>query len=349
MLNNNILTPEMIYFIEALKVEGCWSLKYSNWDIQNKNLPFIENIEKILKKNFKSQIFKKILVKIEPPDQNFNKKDIALKRNNENLKFHINNSPFSKTNKVITLIPYEKQVHLTLIVKNKSFPISIKPAKEEIQVITALKGWAYCDLKIYNKDLQKAVVAFIKKKELKVEPFLFSANKKYVAAAFSALIDAEGSLDYYRLMRRLRIRMRSPAYLQNWKELLKKFKVHAHFSQITQKDYALAISGWEDFNKLNAMGLELHQSKKVRKWRAILNSYKRNQVSRNTALNFYTHKLKEIGKPITAQALAAKLKKNKRVVNHYLTKLMRQNLLDVDKTKTAYLYSAKKIGVYENR
>ena len=48
-------------------------------------------------------------------------------------------------------------------------------------------------------------------------------------------------------------------------------------------------------------------SKKARKFENILKSYKRRQVSRDTAHKFYIKKLKEIGKPITAREFAEKL------------------------------------------
>ncbi|MCK5283387.1 MAG: hypothetical protein KAK00_08325 [Nanoarchaeota archaeon] len=62
---------------------------------------------------------------------------------------------------------------------------------------------------------------------------------------------------------------------------------------------------------------------------------------RETACKFYLKKLKEIVKPITARELASKLNKDKRIVNHYLTKLMKKDLIKVDKSKVAYLYSFK--------
>ena len=42
------LTENLIYLIECLKVEGYWSLKNYECSIQNKNLPFLRHIEKLL-------------------------------------------------------------------------------------------------------------------------------------------------------------------------------------------------------------------------------------------------------------------------------------------------------------
>jgi hypothetical protein len=341
LLENIRLTPELVYFMEALKVEGYWSTEYSNWNIQNKNLCFIRHIEDILKTYFgEIRLKKKILLKIEPSNQNFSKEDVNLRLNDIELPFHIANSEFSKTNKIIAFLPHEKQQSAVLRIKGRVFPISIRESEEEFVVTAPFRGWAYCDLKLYDKDMQKVVISLLKKKELMVEPFLFDADKQLVAAAFSALVDAEGNLSYYGLTRKLLIRMRKPTYLEGWKTLLKTFGIHAHFSKITEKDYQLCISGWDDFNKLKELGVAFYHSKKARKWKEIFDSYKRHQISRNMAIQFYVQELKKLNTPMTARDFAKSLKKSKRTLGHYLTILMRKDFIRVDKTKPTYLYSA---------
>ena len=135
--------------------------------------------------------------------------------------------------------------------------------------------------------------------------------------------------------------MRNKKYLQDWKKLLRKFGIEARFSQNTDLEYGLYIEGWEDFDKLQKLGLKLYHSKKVKKLEEILKSYKRNQVSRNSAYEFYIQKLKEIGKPVTAREFAEKLGKSKRVVNHYLTRLIKKNLIKVNKQEVTYFYYSK--------
>lgn len=334
------LTPEFIYFIEALKVEGYWSLKHRTISIQNKNLPFLKYIETILK-NLKINVSKRILVKIKP-FIDFNKKNTLISHNQRKLNFHIEKSPFDGSKKIVTSLPYKEKYNLQLKIKNKNFPIVIEKSEEEIEVKSNLKGWAYCDIKTSNINLLRFLSEFIgDNKKLKVEPFLINSDKEYVAAAFSALIDAEGSIDHYKLFRKIRIRMRAKNYLKEWQELLEKFNIQSRLSKNTDKEYGLTIEGWEDFDRLKRIGLNLRHSKKNKKFKEIFDSYIRNQISRNTAFQFYTQKLKEIDKPITTRELSKKLGKSKRVVNHYLTILMRKNLIKVNKSKSTYLYSNK--------
>ena len=122
-------------------------------------------------------------------------------------------------------------------------------------------------------------------------------------------------------------------YLSDWQKVLNNLGVSSRHDK-----EGLTIEGWEDFNKLKKLGLKLFHSKKKKKWHNILNSYKRKQVSRNGALNFYLSKLKEIGKPITAKEFAKMTNKSKRVINHFLKKLAEKNLIKIDKSEIAWKY-----------
>ena len=134
------------------------------------------------------------------------------------------------------------------------------------------------------------------------------------------------------------IRMINFNYLNDWKKLLDKFKIYSHIGK-DRNLYNLVISGWEDFNKLQKLGLCLFHSKKSEKFNKILNTYKVKQISRDSWKRFYINKLKEVGRPVNAAEFAKILDKSKRVVNHHLTRLDRKSLIKVDKTTVKYLYS----------
>jgi len=334
------LNPEFIYLIEAIKVEAYWSPKNYSLSIQNKNLPFLKRIEKIVKKLGISP-YKRILIKIKV-NEDIIKKDIILLHNNSNLNFHIEKSPFDGSKKIITSLPFKKVYSIKLNIKDNSYKLNVKEEKDEFEIKSKFKAWAYLDLRFPKIRLLNFLTEFIgDNKEVKVQQFLFNTDKKYIISAFSALIDAEGSIDHYKLFRKIRIRMRNKKYLQDWKKLLEKFGIYSRFSKNNSVEYQLTIEGWQDFNELQKLGVKFYHSKKFKKFNEILSSYKRNQISRNTAYQYYVKKLKEIGKAITAKEFAEKLGKSKRVVNHYLTRLMRKNLIKVDKSKVAYLYSSK--------
>ena len=336
------LTPEFMYLIEALKVEGYWSLKSYTLTIQNKNLPFLRYIESIVKK-LSMKIYKRTLVKIKPNFDDFKKEDISLKHDDKLLCFHLETSPFDGSRKIVTSLPYQKEYSILLKIKDKKYDVYVKFSDEEIETKSELKCWAYFDIRFPDTNLIKFLSSFVgDKKKFRIEKFLFQAKKEYVASAFSALIDAEGSVDYYKLTRKIRIRMRNKNYLQDWKKLLDKFDITSRFSCYDGIESQIVIEGWEDINKLKELGVKFHHSKKERKFEEILKSYKRNQISRNTSLQFYTNKLKEINKSVTASEFAKKLGKGKRVVNHYLKILMEKKMIRVDKSKVAYLYSYKK-------
>lgn len=334
------LTPELVYLIEALKVEGYWSLKFFTLTIQNKNLPFLEYIKSIIE-GLGLNMSQRILIKIKPL-QDFTKGEIYLECNHKTLNFHIEKSPFDGSKKIVTSLPYKRKYNLNLKIKNEIFPIIIKKTEEEMEVKSQLKGWAYYDLRFPTANLLRFLSEFVgDKKNLKIESFLFDASKEYVASAFSALIDAEGSIDFYGFHRRLRIRMRSKRYLEDWKKILNKFNIRSRLQKNNEKECELCAQGWETFDKLEKLGLKLYHSRKSKKWNKILNSYKKKQVPRNTAYQFYIQGLKEVDEPITARELAKKLDKSKRNVSHHLTLLMKKSLIKVDKSNMAYKYSSK--------
>jgi len=318
-----------------MRVEGYWSTKTFTLTLQNKNLPFLRHIESIIN-NLKMPVYKRILFKIKVEDD-FEKEEVKLLNKNKIFHAYIEKSPFDGSKKIVTSLPYKKNYDLNLIINKNSFPIKMNVEKEEISIKSELKGWAYLDLRFPNK----VMLSFLDDYAAKRDNFLRDAPKEYVASAFSALIDTEGSIDHYGFFRKIRIRMRNKKYLEEWKKLLIKYNIKARFQQNNEKEFEICIEGWEDFDRLNKLGLNLYHSKRNKKFKHILESYKRKQISRNTALAFYIEKLKELNKPISAKDFALRLGKGKRVVNHYLKKLAKRNLLNINRLKNSWLYSAK--------
>lgn len=136
--------------------------------------------------------------------------------------------------------------------------------------------------------------------------------------------------------------MFSKKYLHDWKGLLEKYGVYARFSRNSEKEYELCIEGWEDLNRLKELGLRLYHSKKKIKFDEMLSSYKINQVSRNSAEEYYLRILKEIDEPVSATDLAKYANKSKRVVNHYIRKLKNKNKIKAREVgPNFYLYSVR--------
>jgi len=332
------LDEKMIYLIETLKVEGYWSSKSFTLTLQNKDIPLLNHIENIVK-TLGINISKRLLLKIRLKD-NTKKEEIKLIWKNKELNFHIEKSPFDEDKvKAVTSLPYKKNYEIALLYRNKKIPIKIKCLKERIILKSEIDCWVYKDLRFPTRNL----LTFFDKycggnKNLRVEKYLINADKKLIMAAFSALVDCEGSIDYYNLYRRIRVRMRNEQFLKDWSNLLKKHRIGCKFRKNKNEEWELNITGWEDFDKLERMNFKLHHSKKAEKWKRIMEGFKRNQISRNSYKNFYVNELKKVNKKVTAKEFANYLKKSKRVVNHYLSKLKKEGLIKCDKKSWPHLY-----------
>ena len=336
--DNFTLDEDMIYLIETLKVESYWSKDNFTLTLQNKDIHLLNNIERIVK-NLNINVGKRLLLKIRLSD-NTKKEDIELYWKGKKINFHIERSPFDINRvKAVTSLPFKKSYDILLNHKNKKTPIKIKNLKNKILHESELECWAYGDLRFPTKKLLNFLDEYCKgNKNLQVGEFLLNANQKLVMSAFSALIDCEGSIDWYGLKRLIRIRMKDKNYLKEWSELLKKHGVYNYFRKNKKNEWELNIAGWEDFDKLEKMGFKLFHSKKADKWKKIMEGFKRNQISRGSYKEFYINKLKEINKKVTSKELAKYLNKGKRVINHYLLKLEKQGLIKCDRNNWPYLY-----------
>jgi len=330
------INPSLVYLGEAMLVEGYWSIKSFTASIQNKNLPFLKRIEKILE-GLSMPVSKRILLKIKLEEKIQEKEEVKLSDGKRLLSFHLEKSPFDGSLKIVTNLPYKETYNITLTTKKNSYKIITIIGKEEIVTKGDQKAWAYLDLRFPNK----VILSFLDVYDMERDNLLEDLSKEHLVAAFSALIDSEGSVDYYSHYRKIRVRMRDKPYLEEWKRILSKYNLYVGLRQNTNKEFQICIKGWDSFNKLQDLGLKLYHSKKSRKFEKIMCSYKRKQVSRNHACRFYTIKLKELNKPITAKKLSIILGKSKRVVNHYLKMLDDKNVVSVNKLKKPYLYSIK--------
>lgn len=331
------LNKDTVYLIEALKIEGYWSSKNFTLTIQNKNIPFLNHIEKIIK-YIDIMPQKRILLKVRLKD-NTKKEDIKLLSNNKELNFHIEKSPFDKNKvKAVTSLPYKENYKLILKNNNRKYLININYLKNEILCKSDLECWVYGDLRFPKKILLNFLDKYSNKKILEIGKYLKESNGEFIASAFSALIDCEGSINLNGLKRTIRIRMRNKEYLEQWSKLLNKVGVGCKFRKNSEKEYEINISGWEDFNRLSEMGVRFYNSKKDKEWEEMMSSFKRNQISRGSYKEFYINKLRELNEEVTAQQFADYIKKSKRVVNHYLLKLEKEKMISCEKNSRPYLY-----------
>jgi len=336
---NLTLDEDMIYLIETLKVEGYWSTKNYTLTLQNKNIPLLNHVCEILNKKFKITPSKRILLKIKLLNHT-KKEEVKIFDEEKELNFHIEKSPFdNKKVKAVTSLPFKREHRLKVIYNEKEEYILIKWLKNKIIHKSNLFCFLYGDLRFPKIELLKFLDNYCgDKKNFQVENFLFEADEKLVISAFSALIDCEGTITWYGLKRNIQVRMRNKKYLEQWRELLKKFGIISRFSK--DKDgWGIVIEGWQDFDRLYRMGLKLYHSDKAEKLKRIMKGFKRNQISRGTYKDFYINKLKEINKKATLKELSQFIGKSKRNVNHYIIKLKKEGLVKEDKNNWPHLYS----------
>lgn len=339
MMAYNISIPineETVYLMEAMKVEGYWQTKSYTLTFQNKNLPLLNHIEKIAK-NLGVKPSRRILLKIRL-DEETQKEAVRLMANGVEIKFHIERSPFDvKKVKAVTSLPYKKRYNIEMIIKNKKCGIKLNSYEDKFVIKGDVQSWAYGDTRFPVKKLLTFLDEYGGNKKLLHVSDIIKSDEKLITAAFSALIDCEGSISWYGLKREISIRMKSEDYLKEWSNLLNELGIGNKFRKRGDL-WEVNISGWEDFKKLEDKGLKLHHSQKYEKWKSMMDGFKRNQISRNSYKEFYTRELKAINKKITSEEFASYIKKSKRVVNHYFSKLKKEGLIQCDKTHWPHRY-----------
>ncbi len=335
------LNNEMIYLIETLKVESYWCKENFTLTLQNKDIQLLDHIEAIVN-SLGIRVSKRTLLKIKLKD-NTKRNEVNLYINKNKINFHISKSPFDINQvKAVTSLPYKERHTLILETKDKNHKIIIKTSPGKLNVKSDLQCWVYGDLRFPTKKLLDFLQLHLKgNKNIQVEDILFKSPPNIVMSAFSALVDCEGTLNWYGLKRNIQIRMNSKEYLLQWKELLEKFEIGCRFEK-NQSLWGIVISGWEDFDRLERLGFKLIHSKKAEKWKRMMNGYKRRQISRGTFKEFYIKKLKEVNKKVTTKEFAEILNKDKRTINHFLLKLEKEGFVICDRSNWPYLYSISK-------
>ena len=332
----NISYDEKIaYLIEVLKVESYYNSKTYTLTLQNKDISFLNRIEEIIKE-FEVIPSKRLLLKIKLPEKT-EKKDIQILNKDKEINFHIEKSPFDKNKiKAVTSLPYKRNYDLDLYIKNNIYHINILSSRKKTILKSKIECWIYKDLRFPRKIIFDIIEKYAGDKN-SFTPALINTNPNMVIAAFSGLVDAEGTLNWYGLKRNIQIRMRNSKYLEEWDKLLKKHSIGCKFRK-NKNEYEINIAGWEDFDRLEKLGFQLYHSKKREKWKKMMGGFKRNQISRDSYKEFYINNLKKLNKKVTAKEFSEYINKSKRVSNHYLLKLEKEKLINCDRNNWPYLY-----------
>ena len=225
------LNEKTSYLLETLKVEGHYNFSNNSLSLQNKNLPFLNRIEEIISE-LGMNISRRILIKIKLPDKT-KKEDVKIYESNKEIKFHLEKSPFNENKvKAVTSQPYLHKYKIKVIIKNIVNKIEIEVLKDDIVCKGDLKCWTYKDIRFPNKKIFSFIKEYNRNKN-EFSKYLLREDLKIIMSALSALIDAEGSINWYGLKRLIRIRMRNKEYLQEWSLLLKRIGIGCKFRKNT--------------------------------------------------------------------------------------------------------------------
>jgi hypothetical protein len=332
-------TSQLASLIEALKVEGYWKDGFGS--ICNSNKLLIDRIQLLLE-NLGIHVTRSLILKVKV-DSNVRENEVKVLRNGVPVRFYMQKSPFNKM-KLVVFRAHEVAEKYFLIIGKSSYNLSIKIHRTYIETSCELPAFIYIDLRFRSLTFTSLLKDAIKEnggkksRTIRLNMLLKRSPPSVIVAVFGMVVDCEGSVNHYKLFRRIKTRMVNREYLEDWLKLLNHLGIYASIF----KDgalYALRIEGAEDFRKLVNYGFSLHHSIKRTKFQKLLCSYKRFQISRGSALTFYSRELRKIGHPVTARELASAVRKSKRVVNQYLKILEDKNLVQVDKTHLSYLYS----------
>ena len=335
------LTKNLIYLTECLKVEGYWSLNNREGSIQNKNLNFLRRLETIAKK-ISLNISKRILIKIKLKESFLNT-EIKIKNKEKEIKFYREKSVFGKSDKIVFFLRYKPNQKVKIYSSDNLIKtIEIRESLDEFIVEPFSIGYAYLELRFWSINFIK----FLEEKggnpkKPRINFELIKDKSDLKTSVLSGLIDSEGSVNYYQHYRKIRIRMSEKKYLLDVRKLLKSLGINSGFRKNNwshHEEYQITISGWEDFNRLIESGLKLFHSHKQFMLSKIMGSYKRKLLSRGEAKSRYLEKVKNHG-PVTIKELSKKMNKSERVVNHYLNKLVKENLIQVNKSKVLHVFS----------
>lgn len=334
------INEEIIYLIESLKVEGYVSIKNREASIQNKDVLFLRRIERILRNN-KVNLAKRIFVKVKPSDQDFGLNDVKILLNGIEIKHRIEYSPFDKSKKLVFNLPFKRNSAVDFNFKGENSKIDIV-IKNQIALRSKYSAFAYLEIRLWNIKFLRFLEKYSDKwssDNIRLNKILDS-NKNFVASAFSSLVDCEGSLDHRGLVRRIRVRTKNFDYLNDWKILLNFYGIKSRLGRDGNL-FCLSIEGFEDFNNLSDLGVRFFHSKKSVKWEEILKSYKRHQISRNSAKELYISLLRESNRPVTIYELSDKLDKSNRTVEHHLERLEKLDIVTVNRKSRYNLYALK--------
>jgi len=264
--------------------------------------------------------------------------NLTLLENGKEKKFHFEKNPFKNKIDRIAFSTKLKKANYLLKFGEKSWSFWFKGSSNKFE--SSEKLYVYCRLIANNLSFVNFLENSLSENKgsckIRINKHLKDSAPEIIAKVFACVVDCEGSIRYSGLTRNIRLRMFNDNYLRDWKALLKKIGVKSRHNRSV-----LTITNNQNFQRLSDLGFQLIHKKKKNRFERIMKGYKRRQLIRNTAEEFYLEKLRRINKKISVLEFAKILNKSKRVVYHFLFRLEKSNKILVDKSSQKYLYYVK--------
>lgn len=332
------ITPELIYLAESLRTDGYWSIKSGAGAFQNKDRLYLTKIEELLN-SFGINVIKRLLIKIKVSSDD-NK--VYVNGIRKNIHMQKNNIP-NVCNKLKFNLPWLEKQNFTLVNSDKMKEIIIEIKDDSI--LNNFEGtcYVYGELRFNSISFVRFLDKNFSKETMQIE-FGVLKTENHSTALISAIIDAEGSINYHQHYRTIRVRMYSERYLSNLREVclglgLPNTSIRSRRG-LFGIEYCLTITGKYAFDILTEKGLKLYHSKKKEKLFKINNSYTKIGFPKNYAASYYLNYLTSNG-PKTSVEISKALNRSCRVVCYWMNLLEKKSLISLSKVGNTKVYSIK--------
>ncbi len=324
LLKKNEYYEELASIVEILKVEGWWNPR-GVISITSKSPELLTLFDSLLKfheihTRWGAIIKFKLPSKLNEED----KKKIKILKNEKELKFRFGRNGFTgELDHVVFHSPLEESNYLVKC-GEQQFLFETKVSNEELST-NMREAKIYGVIRASNKTFVWFATKILNEKEksseIRLNNFLKEAQPEIIAKVFARVVDCEGSIQFYGHKRAICVRMKNKQYLEDWRELLNKIGIPSRLDKQPKGLTALVITNNQHFEMLSGFGFSLCHKEKKARFEKILKSYQKHQVRRNSALSYYLLAVKE-NPHRGAFELAKITNKSKRVVSHYLKKLV---------------------------
>ena len=213
-------TGHLASLIEALKVEGYWR-NNGYGAICNANKSLIDHVQSLIK-SLGIHVSRSLIIKIKI-NLEIEKCHVKIFKDDKAINFHIQNTQIknTKVRRIVFCAPYRSAKYMLKIGENMHV-LSVNVHDANVETQCELPTFVYVNLRFQRLTFTSLLKDVFKENggkkshTIRLNELLKESPPIVVIAAFSMLVDCEGSVDYCGLCRRIRVRMKNRRYLEDW-------------------------------------------------------------------------------------------------------------------------------------